>query len=316
MVERLKGKGAVVTGSGRGIGRAIALALAEEGASVVVNDPGGAIDGSGHDVTPADEVVAEIKKGGGIAVANCDTVAEFKAAEKIIKTCMDNFGRLDILVNVAGIERARMIYNMSEEDWLTVLGVHLNGTFYCCRHACGLMRQQRSGRIINTVSSAWLGTVGHVNYGASKGGIVSLTRAVAREMGRYGVTCNAIAPAAATRFTLTPEVLDGFRKRYEAGIITKEYYESLIDMPAPEYVAPIVVYLSSDEAANVNGQVFSTAGGTVGIYSNPVVTNSIHRDYKKTGKWTLDELIELVPKMLLVDYVNPAPPEAAEKKKT
>lgn len=315
MGERLKGKSAVVTGSGRGIGRAITLALAAEGASVVVNDPGGALDGTGHDVSPADEVVAEIKQAGGIAVANHDTVADFRAAENIIKTCVDNFGKLDILVNVAGIERARMIFNMSEEEWLVVTGVHLNGTFYCCRHACTLMRQQRSGRIINTTSSAWLGTVGHVNYASSKGGIVSLTTSIAREMGRYGVTSNAIAPGAATRMTLTEEVKEGYRKRYEAGLITKEQYEGMGDMTGPEYVPPIVVYLASDEAANINGQLFSAAGGNIGIYSQPKVARSIRKDIKKEGKWTLDELIDLVPKELLVDYVNPAPPAPREEKK-
>ncbi len=312
LAKVLEGKTAVITGAGRGIGREMALALAAEGVKVVVADPGVARDGSGTDLTPAEAVVQEIKKAGGAAVASSGSVTDFAAAEKIIKTCVSNFGRLDILVNCAGILRERMIFNMSPEEWDDVVKVHLYGTFNCCRHACVQMREQKSGRIINVTSDAWRGTVGQSNYGAAKGGIVSLTRAIAREMGRFGVTCNAIAPMAATRMTVTPEVKAGWKKRYEAGLITKDYYEGLINMPGPEYIPPIVLYLVSDQAANVNGQIFHTEAGRISIYSEPVEIKTVYRNYAKEGNWKLEELLDIVPKTLLVGYVNPAPPEAAK----
>ena len=312
MGARLKGRNAVVTGAGRGIGREIALALAAEGARVLVNDPGVSRDGSGRDVSPADEVVAEIKKGGGAAIANYESVTDFAAAERIIKSCIDNFSRIDIVVNPAGVLRDRMIFNMSEDEWDMVISVHLKGTFNMCRHACVPMRAQRYGRIINVASTAWLGSTGQANYAAAKGGIVSFTRTLALDLGRYGITCNSICPTASTRMTMNDEVKAGFKMKMETGAITKERYEELMDMPGPEFVPPAVVYLASDEAANINGQVIRATGGQVGIYSEPVMAKSIHKDYKKLGPWTVDELIDIVPKTLLVGYVNPMPP--AEKK--
>jgi NAD(P)-dependent dehydrogenase (short-subunit alcohol dehydrogenase family) len=177
MGDRLKGKVAIVTGAGRGIGRGEALALASEGARVVVNDLGGAANGTGSSSSAAEEVVAEIKKRGGEAAASYESVATWKSAENIIKTAIDSFGRLDILVNNAGILRDRMIYNMSEEEWDLVMKVHLYGHFFTTRHACVIFRQQKSGRIINTSSNAGLGfTFGQANYGAAKEGIVGFTR--------------------------------------------------------------------------------------------------------------------------------------------
>lgn len=310
MAQRLKGKNAVVTGAGGGVGRAIALALAEEGANVVVNDLGGAVNGSGSSTTPAEETVALIKKAGSKAVANYDNVTEFDAAKRIIDTCVEHFGKLDILVNVAGILRDRMVFNMSFDEWDAVIKVHLYGTFNCCRHACALMRQQRSGRIINTTSDAWVQTVGHVNYGAAKGGIVTLTKSIAREMGRYGVTCNAFAPVAATRMTLSEETKAGFKKRYEAGQMSKERYEELIGMPGPEFVAPFIAYLATDEASDINGCVFQVTGGRVGLYSEPELVRFI---FKPEGKWSVDELIKTVTQTLTQGIANPAPSEPATK---
>lgn len=310
MGSKLQGRNAVVTGSGRGIGKEIALALAAEGAKVVVNDPGVARSGEGSDAAPADEVVAEIKKRGGTAIANYDSVSDFAAAERIIKSCVDNFGRIDILVNGAGVLRERMVFNMTEDDWKTVLTVHLNGAFNCSRHASVLMREQKFGRIISLTSDAWRGTVGQCNYGAAKGGMVSLARALARELGRYGVTANCIAPVAATRMTMDEGVKAGLKKRLDTGIITKARYDELMDIPGPEFIPPIVVYLATDEAANINGQVFGCGGGRVALFSEPVEIRGIYKDYKKDGPWTLDELTNLIPKTLLVGYVNPAPPEA------
>jgi len=314
MGERLKGKNAVVTGSGRGIGREIALAIAAEGANVVVNDPGVARDGSGSDSKPVDEVVEVIRKRGGEAVADYDSVADFAGAERIIKTCLDSFGRIDILVNNAGLLRDRMIFNMTIEEWDAVIDVMLNGTFNCTRHAVPLMRKQRGGRIISITSDAWRGTVGHVNYGAAKAGIVGLTRAVAREMGKYGVTCNAVAPMAATRMSLDDDVKQGLHKRLEAGLMTKEAHDAALAIPGPEGVPPLVVYLASDDAANINGRTFHSDAERISIYSEPVEERIINWDYRKEGIITVDKLAELVPRELLVDYVNPAPPEQQKDK--
>ncbi len=280
---------------------------------MVVNDPGVGRDGRGGDTAPGEAVAAEIQKAGGTAIPNFDSVTDFQAAERIIKSCVDKFGNIDILVNCAGVLREKMIFNMPEEDWDIVTATHLKGTFNCTRHACVFMRERKFGRIVNFTSDAWLGTVGQSNYGAAKGGIVSFTRAIAREMGRYGVTCNAIAPIAATRMTLTPEVKASWKKMHETGLITKEYYESLINMSGPEYIPPIVLYLASNEAANANGQVFHMEAGRISIYSEPVEIRTIYRNYQKDGKWTLEELIDIIPKTLLVGYVNPAPPERAQK---
>lgn len=313
MGVRLQGRSGVVTGAGRGIGREIALALAAEGAKLLVNDPGVSRVGVGSDAAPADEVVAEIRKHGGTAMANYDSVTDFTAAERIVKSCVDNFGRIDILVNCAGVLRDRMIFNMAEEEWDMVLSVHLKGTFNMCRHASRLMREQRYGRIINVASAAWLGSTGQSNYSAAKGGIVSFTRSIARELGRYGVTCNCIVPMAATRMTLDDDVKAKFKMQLEKGEISQERYEELVNMPGPEFVAPAVVYLATDAAANINGLVVRSAGGTVGVYSEPSIVKIIHKDYRKEGPWTVDELADLVPKILLVSYVNPAPPEEKAK---
>ena len=300
MGKRLEGKNAVVTGAGRGIGRELALALAAEGAKMIVNDAGVERDGSGSSTSPADEVVQLIRDRGGVAVDSYESVADHAAADRIIKACVDNFGRIDILCNLAGIARERMVFNLPEEDWDAVIAVHLKGTFNCTKHACIRMREQKGGRIINTTSEAWRGTVGQANYGAAKGGIVSFTRSVAREMAKYGVTCNAICPGAATRMTLSEEVKAGFQKRYEAGLITKERLDLMLSMPGPEFVPPIAVYLASDEAGTISGKVFGCGGGLITIYSEPKPIRSIEKDYKKEGPWTLEELMALVPEKLTV----------------
>lgn len=298
MTRRLEGKVAVVTGSGRGIGRVEALALAAEGAKIVVNDFGGAADGTGGAKTPADEVVAEIKKMGGEAVANYDNVATPDGGENIIKTAMDKFGRLDILVNNAGILRDRIIFNMSEEEWDAVIKVHLYGTFHCTKPACVIFRQQRSGRIINTSSSSGLGNMGQANYSAAKEGIIGFTRTVARDMGKYGVTCNAIRPTAATRLTLSDELKAAWKKSGKQDLI------KAVEATTPEMIAPLVVFLCTDAAANINGYDFAVGGGQIGVYSQPEVKASI---MEQGRVWTLDELLALLPKKVTGNLVNPAP---------
>jgi len=315
MGDRLKGKVAVVTGAGRGIGRGIALLMAEEGAKVVVNDLGGAGDGSGASTSPADEVVAEIKKAGGEAVASYNSVATVGGGENIIKTAIDNFGKIDILVNNAGILRDRMIFNMSPEEWEAVMKVHLYGHYNCTKPASVLMRQQRSGRIINMSSSSGLGNSGQANYSAAKEGIVGFTRTVARDMGRYGVTCNAIRPGAATRLTLTDELIEARKIRAEKGVAAPGAQEpgaaEAIDvgaLPEPEDIAPFAVWLCTDAASDVNGYDFAVRGGHVALYSQPVEIKSID----KAGRWALDELDRAAPG-LVAGLVNPSPPQPPKK---
>jgi NAD(P)-dependent dehydrogenase (short-subunit alcohol dehydrogenase family) len=303
MGVRLRDKVAIVTGSGQGIGKAIAVAMAKEGAKVVTNNRRSGTSGG-----DAETVAKEIADLGGQAIPFFGSVSDFDIAQKIVQTAVDNFGRIDIVVNNAGADAPKMVWNMTEEEWDRCADSFLKGSFNCIRHATGFMREQRWGRIINTTSTAWLGAVGHCNYGAAKAGIVGLTRNVAREVGRYGITCNAYAPTAGTRFTLAEGVVAGFRKRYEAGLMTKERFEELTNPPSPETVTPFIIYLCTDEAADINGQVFDVTGGNIAIYSEPVKAQSI---LKEEGLWTVEELIELVPKVLLEGYKNPAPPSPA-----
>jgi len=309
MGERLKGKVAIVTGSGRGIGRAEALLLAQEGARVVVNDLGGARDGVGEAASPADKVVKEIKDRGGKAMANYDSVATPEGGENIIKSALNAFGRLDILVNNAGILRDRMVFNMTPEEWDIIMKVHLYGHFNCTRPACVVFRQQRSGRIINTSSPAGLGNMGQANYSAAKEGIVGFTRTVARDMGRYGVTCNAIRPLAATRLTLSAELAEAIEKASAEGKPLPVGPEVTGLLPPPQDIAPFVIYLATDEAANINGCTFLVAGNQIALYSEPQPIRTIF----KTGAWTLDELVAAVPVTLAAGLVNPSPPQPAKQ---
>jgi NAD(P)-dependent dehydrogenase (short-subunit alcohol dehydrogenase family) len=299
MARNLEGKVAVVTGAGRGIGRGIAELMAAEGASVVVNDLGCAVDGAGNEAKAADEAVDAIRRAGGRAVASYDSVADFAAAERIVQTAVREFGRLDVLVNVAGILRDRMVFNMSEEEWDAVVAVHLKGTWSCTRHAARVMREQKSGRIISFSSTSGLyGNPGQCNYGAAKDGIAGMTRVVARELGKYGITVNAIAPVAHTR--MTQNVPSGSRqKRLERGISVPT--RALFG--APEDVAPMVAYLATDAAADVNGQVFLVNGGMISRLADPAPARTI----QKNERWTPQEIALLFPRTFGMDLVNPAP---------
>jgi NAD(P)-dependent dehydrogenase (short-subunit alcohol dehydrogenase family) len=263
MARLLEGKVAIVTGAGRGIGREEALLMAQHGAKVVVNDLGAHFDGTGASTSPAQEVVNEIKKMGGEAVANGDSVSDFKAAKRIVDCAVDTFGKLNVVVNNAGILRDRMIFNMSEEDWDAVISVHLKGTFNMSRHACEYWREEHKkgavhhGRIINTSSdSGLLGNVGQTNYGAAKAAVALLAITMDREMAKYDVTCNAIAPVARTRLTVeaTPST---------AALMGGEVKEGEFDVFSPRNVAPLVVWLASDDAKDTHGEVFRVGGGTV-----------------------------------------------------
>jgi len=254
MAKLCEGRVAIVTGAGRGIGREHALMLAKHGAKVVVNDLGGSRDGTGASAGPAEEVVAEIRAAGGQAVANGDNVAEFAGAERMIRQAVDAFGRLDVLVNNAGILRDRMLVNMAEAEWDAVIAVHLKGTFGPAHFAAAYWRdrakagERPNARIINTTSvSGIYGNPGQTNYGAAKAGIAAFTIIAARELARYGVTVNAVAPGALTRMT---EDLGGFGEASEEDKAAMH----------PRWVAPIVTWLASAESSGVTGRVFEASG--------------------------------------------------------
>jgi NAD(P)-dependent dehydrogenase (short-subunit alcohol dehydrogenase family) len=304
MVDSLTDKVAVVTGAGRGIGRGIALLLAQEGAQVVVNDLGGSVDGASQSTSPADEVVGEIIAAGGSAVANYDSVTSMEGGESMVQTAIDSFGRLDIVVTPAGILRDRMIFNMTESEWDDVIAVHLKGTFTVVKHACIVFRQQRSGRIVTFSSESGLfGNSGQGNYAAAKSGIAGFTKVVARDMGKYGVTANSIAPRAETRMIAT--VPDTARQmRDQRGVPAGESTPQASTMD-PEDIAPFVCYLASDRAANINGQIFLVYGGIITLLSQPRRVRTIF----KQGQWELDELSSLVPSQVTQGLSNPSPPQ-------
>ena len=281
---KLDGRVAIVTGSGRGIGSGVARLLAREGGSVIVNDLGVALDGSNPDSTPAQQVVSEIKGAGGQAAANTDDIADFQGAERLVRQAIETFGKLDVLVNVAGILRDRMVFNMSEQEWDAVIRVHLKGTFNTTRHAAAYWREQRNPeghfRLINFTSGSGLhGAPGQPNYAAAKMGIVGFTYSCANALGRYGVTANAIAPGAATR--MTESVPDERRRSPQSG-----------DERAPENVAPAVAFLASEASDWCNGQVISARGYDIGLYNKPQLLSQI----VGTGPWdrNLDKAFEMI----------------------
>ena len=277
----LSGKVAIVTGAGRGIGRAHAVALAKAGAKVVVNDLGATLAGEGADATPAQEVVAEIEGAGGSAVANGEDVADFAGAERLVGQAVETFGRLDILVNNAGITRDRMLVNMTEEEWDSVISVHLKGHFAPTRHAAAYWRERSKsgeevrGRVINTSSpSGVFGNVGQANYGAAKAGIAAFTVIVAQELGRYGVTVNCLAPNARTRMT---EATFGEIPAPDEGF----------DAMDPDNIAPVVVALCADEAQGITGQCFFVYGGAVSLLRPWDAGELFARD----DQWDADDLL-------------------------
>ena len=293
MTKLCEGRVAIITGAGRGIGREHALLLAHHGAKVVVNDLGGSMDGEGNDKGPAQEVVDEVIAMGGEALANTDDISDWDGAQRLVESAVDHFGRLDILINNAGILRDRMLTNMSEAEWDAVIKVHLKGTFAPSRHAAASWRERskageaNDARIINTSSPSGIyGNVGQTNYGAAKAGIASFTIIAAKELARYGVTVNAIAPAALTRMT--------------EGLGMGQGSEEDKETMSPAHIAPIVCWLASPESAQVTGRVFDVSGRMLSV------SESWHRG--PTLENPTDDPVELGP--LVSDLVAKARPNA------
>ncbi len=275
MGEMLKDRVAVITGSGNGLGRAEAIAMAAQGAKVIVNDLGTSHDGKGHSSEAADMVVETIKKAGGEAVASYDSVSIEEGAENIIKTAVDNYGRLDILVNNAGIIRNEVLWDIKTEDWDAMVKTHLYGTFFCTRAAAGIMKEQGYGRIVCTSSHIGFGFFGQAAYSCVKEGIVGFARTVARDMGKFGTTCNIIRPLAAWR-----------------GIEDKD---GLMEENKPEDVASFVTWLASEGAGNVNGCIFEVFKNRVGIFKEP---QPLEQVLWKDGRWTPEDFLKVMPETL------------------
>ena len=322
MGKRLEGRVAIVTGAGRGIGRSVALLMAEEGASVVVNDLGGTVDGTGASSGPAEEVAKEIRDAGGTAIASIESVAEFDTAGKTVQMAIDNFGRVDALCHVAGILRDRMVFNMTEEEWDGVLQVHLYGAFNMVRNVVPHMIDQKYGRIVLFSSGSGLGASGQANYAAAKEGMVGFTRALTRELAQFGITVNAVYPGANTRMAATvPESTRQLRQQMAAaaaaaatgtgGDEAPSMIQTRVRDQEPEEAgeagnnAPKAVYLCTEAGGSITGQVIGTSGWPMTLYSPRHVVKSIH----KNGRWTLDELDDLIPISLAAGLVNPVPPQ-------
>ncbi len=289
---RLDDKVAVVTGAGRGIGREIALAMASEGARIVVNDLGGNTDGTGTGKI-ADDVVAEIRAMGGQAVSNTASVSEVAGGESLLKTALDAFGQMDILINNAGILRDKTIFNMEEADWDAVQAVHLKGHYCCSRPFARYLRESgRTGcRIINFSSVSGLyGNFGQANYGAAKAGIAGFSRVLAIELAKYGCTVNTISPGALTRMTIPLRENRG-----------EQVSNAELEAGGPQHIAPIVVWLATPESAGITSEIFHTGRGGVAIMQQPRVIKQFR---KKNGLWTMDELDRCVPELVAARKAN------------
>ena len=278
---KLDGKVAAVTGGGRGIGRGVSKLLAAYGAAVVVNDLGVTVAGQKETQSPADDVAKEIKAAGGKAVSNHMDIATVDGGEGLINQAIKEFGQLDILVNVAGILRDRMIFNMSEQEWDDVVRVHLKGHYCTMRPASAHMRERKYGRIINFSSNSALGSPGQPNYAAAKAGILGLTYSAANSLAKYGITVNAIMPGAATRMT---DTIPAGRMPGATGIPSSESAEGTPRDPAN--IAPLVVFLATDDAAQVNGQCFGASGYRITRYTHIVPDRIVSKD----GPWTVENL--------------------------
>jgi len=280
----LAGKVAVVTGAGRGIGREIALAMAAQGAAVVVNDLGVALDGQGADAAPAQQTVDEIRARGGRAVANFHSVAEWESAQAIVASAIENFGRIDVVVNNAGILRDAIFHKMEPAEWDAVIKVHLYGSFHVSRAAATHFRQQNSGAFVHMVSTSGLiGSIGQANYAAAKLGIAGLSRLIAMDMSRYNVRSNCIAPSAFSRMI---ESVPGASPEEKEAALEKRRQQTRADQ-----IAPLAVFLASDAADGITGQIFGARGNEMYLYSQPRPIRTLHRG----DGWTPEALAAQLP---------------------
>jgi NAD(P)-dependent dehydrogenase (short-subunit alcohol dehydrogenase family) len=291
-MARLEGRVAIVTGAGRGIGASLARIMAGEGAAIVVNDLGVAVDGTGSDQSPAAQVAQSIVAAGGTAVADYSDISDHTAAEKLVQHALDEFGKLDVVVNVAGILRDRMVFNMSEQEWDDVVRVHMKGTFNTTKFATIHWRKAREGhyRLINFSSGSGLhGAPGQPNYAAAKMGIVGFTYSCARALGPYGITANAISPGASTRMTAT--VPDGRRRA-----------PATADDPrrSPDNIAPPVVYLASTRSDWLTGQVIAARGFQISLYNKPEVIAEVTSE----GPWDMGTAFDAIER----EFTSKVPP--------
>ncbi|MEY9890803.1 NAD(P)-dependent dehydrogenase (short-subunit alcohol dehydrogenase family) [Catenulispora sp. MAP5-51] len=278
MADFLAGKVVVVTGAGRGIGRAVALGCAAEGASVVVNDYGVAVDGSAPSSEVADAVAQEIRDAGGQAVPCADSVTTLAGGQRIVQTALDSYGRVDGVVCVAGILRERMLFNMAEEEWDPVIETHLKGTFTLFRAASAVMRKAGGGALVGFTSGNHAGSVSQANYSAAKGGIVSLVRSAALGLGKYGITANAVAPVARTRMSANVPF-------------------DMAEMGEPQDVAPLVAYLLSEAARDVTGQIYTVAGRRIAVWNQPQEIRSMYGE----EPWTAESIAKRLPEAVGVE---------------
>ena len=313
MGNRLDGRVVIVTGAGRGIGAEVAKWMAADGASVVVNDLGGALDGTGSAEAPAEVTAQAIRDAGGTAVSNFDSVAEYESAGRIVQTAIDNYGRVDGVCHVAGILRDRMVFNMTEAEWDAVLQVHLYGAFNMVRNCVPHMIDQQYGRIVLFSSGSGLGASGQTNYAAAKEGMVGFARSLAKDLAPHGITVNAVYPGGATRMTESiPESTTQLRQQQRTQAAPQQTQSQGPPIQGPPEArdpannAPKAVYLCTEAAGNITGQVVGVSGWQATLYSPRHVTRSIH----KNGRWTLDELDDLIPIAIGADLTNPVPPQA------
>jgi NAD(P)-dependent dehydrogenase (short-subunit alcohol dehydrogenase family) len=278
VADFLAGKVVVVTGAGRGIGRAVALGCAAEGASVVVNDYGVAVDGSAPSSEVADAVAQEIRDAGGQAVPCADSVTTLAGGQRIVQTALDSYGRVDGVVCVAGILRERMLFNMAEEEWDPVIETHLKGTFTLFRAASAVMRKAGGGALVGFTSGNHAGSVSQANYSAAKGGIVSLVRSAALGLGKYGITANAVAPVARTRMSANVPF-------------------DMAEMGEPQDVAPLVAYLLSEAARDVTGQIYTVAGRRIAVWNQPQEIRSMYGE----EPWTAESIAKRLPEAVGVE---------------
>jgi 3-oxoacyl-[acyl-carrier protein] reductase len=319
---KLQGRAAIVTGSTHGVGRAIALELARHGARVVVNGRGMGPDGRAGTVTgEADAVVEEIRQAGGEAIACVGAVNDLAFAEQLVETCRECFGSVDILVNNAGSSGGLSIDLCPPEHWHEVFDVNVNGTYYPSHFAAKHMKTQHWGRILCCSSFSHTGFIGGSCYPASKGAVASLARAMARNLGFYGITSNAFCPEARTRMINAnqpgSEIHDAHMASLEArGFLSPQKVRALIDLPGPEGIAPFVAYLCLPEADYINGQVFNVEGGRIGLVPEPEEIRTLERDVRRDGIWDLETLCELIPQTVGVELRNPVPARSPEEIET